>query len=118
MPRAPISRRCVFEGAVTAGGALMNTTEVENFPGFRDGIMGPDLMEACGPRPSASAPRLITDDVESVDLEGDVKVVVDSEGGRHVGARRHPGDGVGLSRARVARREAAVGSRRVVVRDV
>jgi thioredoxin reductase (NADPH) len=55
--------------------------------------------------------ELVTDDVESVDLEGDVKVVVtDSEGGHDVPARtRHPGDGVGLPRARVARREAAVG---------
>ena len=73
----------VFEGSVTAGGALMNTTEVENFPGFRDGIMGPDLMDNMRAQAERFGAELVRDDVESVDLEGDVKVVVDSEGGRH-----------------------------------
>ena len=73
----------VFEGSVTAGGALMNTTEVENFPGFRDGIMGPDLMDNMRAQAERFGAELVRDDVESVELEGDVKVVVDSEGGRH-----------------------------------
>ena len=73
----------LFEGSVTAGGALMNTTEVENFPGFRDGIMGPDLMDNMRAQAERFGAELVRDDVESVDLEGDVKVVVDSEGGRH-----------------------------------
>src|SRR5918994_730162 len=70
----------MFEGAVTAGGALMNTTEVENFPGFRDGIMGPDLMENMRAQAERFGTEIVTDDVESVRLEGDVKVVTDSEG--------------------------------------
>jgi thioredoxin reductase (NADPH) len=70
----------VFEGAVTAGGALMNTTEVENFPGFRDGIMGPDLMESMRAQAERFGAEIITDDVESVSLEGHVKTVTDSEG--------------------------------------
>ena len=73
----------VFEGSVTAGGALINTTEVENFPGFRDGIMGPDLMDNMRAQAERFGAELVRDDVESVELEGDVKVVVDSEGGRH-----------------------------------
>ena len=65
----------VFEGSVTAGGALMNTTEVENFPGFRDGIMGPALMDEMRGQAERFGAELVPDDVLEVDLTGDIKIV-------------------------------------------
>ena len=70
----------VFEGAVTAGGALMNTTEVENYPGFAEGIMGPQLMEEMRKQAERFGAELITDDVTAVSLDGDVKTVTDGSG--------------------------------------
>ena len=70
----------IYEGSVTAGGALMNTTEVENFPGFQDGIMGPALMENMRAQAVKFGANLITDDVTTANLTGDVKTVVDGEG--------------------------------------
>jgi thioredoxin reductase (NADPH) len=74
----------VFEGAVTAGGALMNTTEVENFPGFRDGIMGPQLMDEMRAQAERFGAELISDDVTAVDLTGEIKQVVDGDGNTHL----------------------------------
>jgi thioredoxin reductase (NADPH) len=73
----------VFEGAVTAGGALMNTTDVENFPGFRDGIMGPDLMDNMRAQAERFGAELVPDDIVSVDLTGDIKTVTDTAGTVH-----------------------------------
>ncbi|HEY9291486.1 MAG TPA: FAD-dependent oxidoreductase, partial [Microlunatus sp.] len=65
----------VFEGSVTAGGALMNTTDVENFPGFRDGIMGPELMDNMRAQAERFGAELEPDDVIEMDLTGPVKVI-------------------------------------------
>ena len=65
----------VFEGSVTAGGALMQTTDVENFPGFPDGIMGPELMDSLRKQAERFGAELVPDDVIEVDLTADPKVV-------------------------------------------
>ena len=74
----------MFEGAVTAGGALMNTTEVENFPGFPEGVMGPELMEKMRSQAVRFGAELITDDVAEVELTGDLKKVVDGAGNAYL----------------------------------
>jgi thioredoxin reductase (NADPH) len=70
----------VYEGSVTAGGALMTTTEVENFPGFVDGVMGPVLMEDMRKQAARFGTELITDDVVEMDLKSEIKTVKDGSG--------------------------------------
>ncbi|MFA5918321.1 MAG: thioredoxin-disulfide reductase [Candidatus Nanopelagicaceae bacterium] len=70
----------LYEGSVTAGGALMNTTEVENFPGFIEGVMGPDLMESMRKQAERFGTKLITDDIVEMDLSSKIKVLKDGSG--------------------------------------
>lgn len=70
----------VLEGSIDAGGALMTTTEVENFPGFREGIQGPDLMENMRAQAERFGAEIVTDDVVTMELGGEVKVLTDSMG--------------------------------------
>ena len=70
----------LYEGSVTAGGALMNTTDVENFPGFPEGVMGPDLMDSLRKQAERFGTKLITDDIVSMELAGDIKVLTDGSG--------------------------------------
>jgi thioredoxin reductase (NADPH) len=70
----------LYEGSVTAGGALMNTTDVENFPGFPEGVMGPDLMDSLRKQAERFGTKLITDDIVSMELAGEIKVLKDGSG--------------------------------------
>ena len=70
----------IYEGSVTAGGALMNTTEVENFPGFEHGIMGPDLMDQMRKQALRFGAELVTDDITSMKLDGEIKELTDGMG--------------------------------------
>jgi thioredoxin reductase (NADPH) len=73
----------MLEGSVTAGGALMNTTEVENYPGFANGIQGPELMQQMRAQAERFGTQIITDDAVSLTLKGEIKIVKDSSGNEY-----------------------------------
>ena len=70
----------LYEGSVTASGALMNTTDVENFPGFPEGVMGPDLMDSLRKQAEKFGTKLVTDDIVEMKLDGEIKTLVDGSG--------------------------------------
>ncbi|WP_346958755.1 thioredoxin-disulfide reductase [uncultured Arthrobacter sp.] len=70
----------LLAGSVTAGGELMNTTDVENYPGFPDGIMGPDLMENFEKQAARFGTEIQFEDVTELDLDGDIKTVTIATG--------------------------------------
>lgn len=70
----------VIAGSVTAGGELMNTTDVENFPGFPQGIMGPDLMDNMQQQAERFGAEILFDDVTEMNLEGEIKTLSLADG--------------------------------------
>ena len=70
----------VIAGALTPGGQLMNTTEVENYPGFPEGILGPDLMESMQKQAEKFGAEVLLNDVTSVDFKSAVKLVTTDDG--------------------------------------
>lgn len=76
-------RPLVFASSVEAGGELMNTTDVENFPGFPEGVMGPDLMMKMEEQATKFGAEIVRDDVASVDLSGEIKKVTTGSGETH-----------------------------------
>ncbi len=96
----------LIAGSVTAGGELMNTTDVENYPGFPEGIMGPDLMENFEKQAARFGTEIQFEDVTELDLDGDIKTVTIGTGGRPSSEGHHPVHGFGIPRARPGQRKA------------
>jgi thioredoxin reductase (NADPH) len=98
----------LLEGSVTAGGALMNTTEVENFPGFQKGIMGPALMEEMRAQAEKFGTRFITDDAVKVELNGDIKTIQDGNGNTYQAKAVILATGSGYKKIGLAKEEVVV----------
>ena len=99
----------LLEGSVTAGGALMNTTEVENFPGFQKGIMGPALMEEMRAQAEKFGTRFVTDDAVKVDLKGEVKTIQDGSGNTYLAKSVILATGSGYKKIGLPKEEALSG---------
>ncbi len=90
----------VIAGSITAGGALMNTTEVENFPGFVEGIQGPELMQTLQAQAEKFGAEVLLDDATALELEGPVKRVTTGMGKAIETPCRHPVHGLRVPRDR------------------
>ena len=108
----------LIASSVEVGGELMNTTEVENFPGFPDGIQGPELMMQMQEQAEKFGTEVVYDDVVNLELDGDVKTVTLGSGETHRGPGGDLRDRLRLPQARPRRRGAPLGPRRLLVRHL
>ncbi len=102
----------VLTSSVEAGGALVNTTEVENFPGFPEGIMGPHLMENMRKQAERFGARLVYDDATALDLAGNVTTIATGSG------TVYRAQAVVLARGSAYRKLGIVGEQRFTGREV
>ena len=108
----------VVASSVEVGGELMNTTDVENFPGFPEGIQGPDLMTKMQEQAERFGAEVLYDDVVELDLDGPVKTVKLGSGAVHEATTVDLRDRLRVPQDRHRGRGAAVGPRRLVLRDL
>ena len=108
----------VVASSVEAGGDLMTTTDVENFPGFPEGVQGPDLMTKMQEQAERFGAEVLYDDVVSLELDGPVKKIKLGSGAEYEATSHRLRDRLRAPQDRHRGRGAALGPRRLVLRDV